>query len=715
MTLPIVFALGFCVGTLIHLLYRGESRRLKQTVLELPRGSLPVLALTLIVAICVLGTRLPAYRLTLYGGDVAGFVVGGLAGHWFFASESVASRGAFIAACAAALFLAALDYDHDLFRNMTKFNAAGVGVEFSEQRAEQSVDKWQRALSLLNAGPQKSPFPGAQALDYAISQLEDLADAAVRDEQYARLLSGDQPSQEQVKGPEDILGSARAFALFAKSTVVPIARWLDELQSFHRSETSTLSFDTAPLAALRRVYLLARAGMGSAEPVEPPYENALFVDTIARIGERLGSLGKSGNGIIDVLEGAMSDIEGEVQFYLWLRSGRSSSIDQALRQATDIIAREIEAERAAKLGDSESADGQRSPCDLLASETQSAEESDPRICFGYLALTIAWAEVAVGNAENAVHLLEAEINNQRTAMQEEREPSPSCQKEGAEKANCHRPTPVTLKLARRIILLRRLEAVQLGMIGLRQSRALDDVFVNRAIRLAGDEGWILQGFEKTSDLRRADYKTSPDGRSASPCESEFVPPLSSKAKLFSWIFVGQLAVESAALSAVAYNPHIVAKDPRIVAKLDGYAEDVSRLDFDCAKRLGSNFNWRVPAYFLESAAGYWEAKGEQFRVSANASELLAEVAPNSAATVKALCDARKTRTLAAEKFNAARSEYRSNPRRSLAETGENALDAEAQESIDQEFPLDQQSGLDRVDQDLSAFPAAERASACSGE
>ena len=99
--------------------------------------------------------------------------------------------------------------------------------------------------------------------------------------------------------------------------------------------------------------------------------------------------------------------------------------------------------------------------------------------------------------------------------------------------------------------------------------------------------------------------------------------------MFSRVLVQQLAVESAALSAVAYNPHIVprivAKDPRIVAKLDGYAEDVSRLDFDCAERLGSNFNWRLPAYFLESAAGYWEAKGEQFRVSANAPALLAEV------------------------------------------------------------------------------------------
>ena len=114
----------------------GESSRLKQTVLELPRGALPVLTLTVIVAICVLDTRLSVYRLTLYGGDVAGFVVGGLAGHWFFASEDVAYRGAFIAGCAAALFLAALDYDHDLFQNMTKFNAAEVGVEFSEQRAE---------------------------------------------------------------------------------------------------------------------------------------------------------------------------------------------------------------------------------------------------------------------------------------------------------------------------------------------------------------------------------------------------------------------------------------------------------------------------------------------------------------------------------------------------------------------------------------------------
>ena len=117
--------------------------------------------------------------------------------------------------------------------------------------------------------------------------------------------------------------------------------------------------------------------MSSAEPVEPPYESALVVDTIARIGERFGSLGKSGNTIINVIQGAMSDVEGEVRFYLWLRGGSSSSIDQALRRATDTIAREIEAEKSGKTeANSGSAEGQRSPCGLLASEPQSADESD---------------------------------------------------------------------------------------------------------------------------------------------------------------------------------------------------------------------------------------------------------------------------------------------------------------------------------------------------
>ena len=158
--------------------------------------------------------------------------------------RSVAYRGAFIAGCAAALFLAALDYDHDLFQNMTKFNAAGSRRRvFRAACGAVPPTKWERALSLVDSERQKSPFPGAQALDYAIFQLEDLAEATVRDEQNARLLSGDQPSQEQVKGPEDILGSARAFALFAKNTIVPTAKWLDELQSFHRSETSALSVD----------------------------------------------------------------------------------------------------------------------------------------------------------------------------------------------------------------------------------------------------------------------------------------------------------------------------------------------------------------------------------------------------------------------------------------------------------------------------------------
>ena len=103
--------------------------------------------------------------------------------------------------------------------------------------------------------------------------MEDLAEATVRDEQNARLLSGDQPSQEQVKGPEDILGSARAFALFAKNTIVPTAKWLDELQSFHRSETSALSINIRR-SGTERAYLLARAGMSSAEPARAAVVNA---------------------------------------------------------------------------------------------------------------------------------------------------------------------------------------------------------------------------------------------------------------------------------------------------------------------------------------------------------------------------------------------------------------------------------------------------------
>ena len=143
------------------------------------------------------------------------------------------------------------------------------------------------------------------------------------------------------------------------------------------------------------------------------------MDTIARIGERFGSLGKSGNTIINVIQGAMSNIEGEVRFYLWLRGGSSSSIDQALRRATDTIAREIEAERVAKL--SKLRKRRRPKVAVRPPRERAAERgrSTAPICFGYLALTIALAEVVVGNAENALHLLEAEINNQRASLQEE--------------------------------------------------------------------------------------------------------------------------------------------------------------------------------------------------------------------------------------------------------------------------------------------------------
>ncbi len=190
--------------------------------------------------------------------------------------------------------------------------------------------------------------------------------------------------------------------------------------------------------------------------------------------------------------------------------------------------------------------------------------------------------------------------------------------------------------------------------------------------------------------------------------------LNSEAEAFLRFFVAHLAAKSIALSSVGIDPNIVARNPNLVADLDRYAEQVSTFDFDCAKRVGSPFDWRMPAFFLESVASYWTAKGEQFHVNADNSFLVAEVAPDSAATINSLCRARKMRSRAVVEFDAGRSVEQSGTNPLPSTAAGNKLDMETQESADQEFQLDERTGLDRLDQDLRAFPSAEIASACNG-
>jgi len=258
----------------------------------------------------------------------------------------------------------------------------------------------------------------------------------------------------------------------------------------------------------------------------------------------------------------------------------------------------------------------------------------------------------------------------------------------------------------------RLEGVQLILFGAlqAQTRGLDALFIERALRLARDVRRALEDFDPKSDVRNAFFSKDFEKDAEGSCAPPFDPAAPQTPALFVRFFLAQVFAENNAVSKAAADRDLVRAHPELVGDLDDYARQVATFDFRCAKRWGASFDWRSPSYLLDSAGGYWGAKGENFGVSANDPAQASELAPNSQTRVAALCDARTAYLTARRHFDADRSDpvnaYENPP---------DPLDEEAERWNDDRFALGLQSGFDRADKDLAAIPAAEIAEACNSK
>jgi hypothetical protein len=168
-------------------------------------------------------------------------------------------------------------------------------------------------------------------------------------------------------------------------------------------------------------------------------------------------------------------------------------------------------------------------------------------------------------------------------------------------------------------------------------------------------------------------------------------------------------VKNNALDAVGKNPSIVSAHPELIDTLDGYADEVSRFDVECPGLLGAQVTDDLnilKASFLDSAASYWEAKGENFGTSKNDETRLRGIELNSEETIKALCDAK--RAYARGKRLA---EHRTSSKTQEHEIYDQ-LNDELEEDAAAVLPFEMQSGWDRADAALSAFPAKDVENAC---
>ncbi len=270
-----------------------------------------------------------------------------------------------------------MEYDLKIFERLSKVGAGDVSVEFSG--ANNRTPSGSSAGSDLNSNGAGGAvdldiyrFPGASRLDFTIEYLQHFGAYILRDEQFARLFADESPILE--KG--DALSASMEpltfqYAQYACNQIGRFADKLYKLQRYHRSEISVFTVSPELVSALRLSYVRAihqknpNIDIGvddNGKPAIRNYLGAIFQKLIGSLDEEIAGLGKDGRD-------------------------RNPSEDRALCDAV--------------------------PMGAPPFRELSANESEHSYGYlGYFAATVALAEFAAGNRENAIQLLDKEIKRQ---------------------------------------------------------------------------------------------------------------------------------------------------------------------------------------------------------------------------------------------------------------------------------------------------------------
>ena len=275
--LPFFFAVGFGVGYFWDELEEFFHSRIWTWVAEIPQaidGALPNLlnwfapALTILVVGVTFGLfALPPVITIERLLELATIVVGALAARWFVDRRGSRDQLAFLGGASAFLFLAALEYDHKLFGNLSKIGGSEFSVEFSDEGRAGRSNSQSPVQSTSGTGDDflNGAFPGGSGTNSAVGYLASLPGTMVRDEKYANLLSAPSGSAGHAAKelqPEKLVGEmpvpTQRLLAYICTRVAPVSQQLRVLQDFYHSDTSVLAVDPHLVAALRREYSLAR-------------------------------------------------------------------------------------------------------------------------------------------------------------------------------------------------------------------------------------------------------------------------------------------------------------------------------------------------------------------------------------------------------------------------------------------------------------------------
>jgi hypothetical protein len=678
--LPFCFAVGFCIGYFwqdYRPRLRLQFRTIQETIraIRVERFGVPLLAIALIAAL-FLSEEVVRVFLVRRVLEIAAVVVGAAAGAWFRSETRTRDQLAFIAGAGALLFLASLEYDNKLFRGLSKIGGGEFSVEFASPGAPGRPNREapNQAFAAANENYLNAVFPGASKLRYAAGSLVALPKYMLDDERYANLFAGPQTglSPDQLASPDLINQMPEATKLLLRyvcGRIVPFSALLEKLQEFHNSETSVLSVNPRLVAAIRREYLSARgwstldhslADIQISEKESDGARSVVLVDDSKDLSELFIN---NGGAIRDEL------------LALGVSQQEITSTGPQNNNCKDINSMSY-------------------PYYGYPFPNFSTNDKDSQGFFTYYALLVSLSELGVGSRESPIHLLEREINYQRANLP---------------KGISESPTQAKLERVRRLVLLLRLENVQTRIMDSIQNSVLDLAEIRRYTQMVDDFNESLVFFDPKQDYRSSLLRRSLDDHFRADCAPELRKLGESASALFGRFTFAEIVVKNNALDAVGKNPSIVSAHPELIDTLDGYADEVSRFDVECPGLLGAQVTDDLnilKASFLDSASSYWEAKGENFRTSKNDETRLREIEINSQETIKALCDAKRA--------------YARGKRMAENRTPSKAKEPKIYDQLNDEIegdgaavlPSAMQSGWDRAEAALSAYPAKEVEDAC---
>jgi hypothetical protein len=280
-----------------------------------------------------------------------------------------------------------------------------------------------------------------------------------------------------------------------------------------------------------------------------------------------------------------------------------------------------------------------------------SEIDDSYEYLAYFAITAAVGEYASGNYENAIQLLDREIERQQAtpAFAGTIPPGPqSCAgKEGADADACSQNNRKRLYWFRRLFVISRLEWVENYLFQYSEAPATYPVQVVTLLRMIRHYDAMFERLEADAITNREMFVGALAANPGAKCASSLSGDPDSMRAL-AMIAYSRIAAENSLVFVAATNPEIVLANTDRINEFDRYADEVADFDADCLpKMMVTNLEplelrWRN----LDTAAAYWEAKGRRFGVRIDDEQTRSGINSSDTVEIRAMCKAAKANSLA---------------------------------------------------------------------